>query len=72
MAEATLFREAGEALYGPRWYTDLARALDVSERTVRRWDAGTFEIPAGAWRDLRALIRERGAALAAVRRKIPR
>lgn len=68
----SLLREAGEALYGPRWQSDLARALGVSDRTVRRWDAGSHDVPKGAWSDLRSLLQERGKALAVVRRKLPR
>ena len=30
----------GEALFGARWQTDLARARGVSDRTVRRWASG--------------------------------
>lgn len=69
---SNLLREAGEALYGPRWQSDLARDLRVSDRTVRRWDAGQNEIPAGVWADLRALLKARGLALASVRRKLPK
>jgi hypothetical protein len=69
---SALLREAGEALYGPRWQSDLARDLQVSDRTVRRWDAGANEIPAGVWTELRALLKARGLALASVRRKLPR
>jgi len=65
-----LLREAGQALYGPRWTTDLARALDVADRTVRRWQAGHAPIPAGLEDELRALLKARGFALAAVRRKL--
>ena len=60
------------ALYGPRWQSDLARDLQVSDRTVRRWDAGANDVPEGVWDELRALLRARGLALAAVRRKLPR
>jgi hypothetical protein len=45
----TLFRDAGEALYGPRWQRDLAAALGVSTRSVRAWAAGEREIPEGVW-----------------------
>jgi hypothetical protein len=69
---SALLREAGEALYGPRWQSDLARDLKVSDRTVRRWDAGANDIPAGVWLELRALLKARGLALASVRRKLPR
>lgn len=72
MANSDLLRKAGEALFGPRWQSDLARELKVTDRTVRRWADGEFEIPAGAWRDLRALVKERGEALAEVLRQLPR
>jgi hypothetical protein len=45
----TLFRDAGAALYGPRWQRDLAAALGVSTRSVRAWAAGEREIPDGVW-----------------------
>jgi hypothetical protein len=65
-----LLREAGLALYGPRWTTDLARDLDVNDRTVRRWSAGRSPIPEGLGDDLRELMKARRHALAAVRRKL--
>ena len=69
--DANLLRQAGEALYGPRWQTDLARDLEVADRTVRRW-AISGDIPPRVWGEIRKLLRERGAAIAAVRRQIPR
>ncbi len=69
--DANLLRQAGEALYGQRWQTDLARDLKVADRTVRRW-AVSGDVPAGAWGEIRGLLRDRGAAMAAVRRQIPR
>lgn len=54
------FQLCGEALFGTQWRADLATALNVSERTVRRWVAGDFEIPDGAWQDLKRLLAERG------------
>ena len=59
----TLFRDAGEALYGPRWQRDLAAALGVSTRSVRAWAAGEREIPDGVWVDLWNLVRSRGNTL---------
>ncbi len=38
-------REIGEACFGPIWQTALARRLDVGDRLVRRWLAGTVPIP---------------------------
>ena len=58
-----LLVEAGEALYGARWQTELARDLGVSDRTVRRWVTGTTDMPKGVYIDLLRLTQERGAAL---------
>lgn len=66
-----LLREAGSALYGTRWVTELAHDLQVSDRSIRYWLAGR-EIPDGIWADLRAILKAKGAALAGVRRKLPR
>lgn len=55
----SLLREIGEALYGPRWASEFARAVGVSDRLVRFWLSGERPIPApvqaAAWR----LLRER-------------
>lgn len=56
-----LLRDAGEALYGPRWQSDLARDLSVSDRTMRRWLAGADDLPAGVAADLWRLCEERAA-----------
>lgn len=61
-----LLVEAGEALYGPRWQAELARDLGVADRTVRRWVAGTSEVPAGLYLDLLRLTQERAAVLDAL------
>ena len=45
-------------LYGPHWQSELARALGVSDRTVRRWAAGQAP-PEGVWQDIARLARER-------------
>lgn len=58
-----LLVECGEALYGPQWQSALARDLDVSDRTIRRWVAGTTDVPAGLYLDLLRLTQERAAAL---------
>lgn len=49
----------GEALYGPRFQCELARALGVGDRTMRRWVAGDTNPPEGVLDDLKALVRER-------------
>ena len=61
-----LLAECGEALYGPQWQSALARDLGVSDRTMRRWAAGTTDVPAGLYLDLLRLTQERAAALDAL------
>ena len=61
-----LLVEAGEALYGARWQSSLARDLGVSDRTVRRWVAGTVDVPAGLYLDLLRLTQERAGVLDAL------
>jgi hypothetical protein len=53
----------GQALYGPVWHSALADALDVNERSVRRWANGTNEIPVGVWSDIAILCRQHGKEL---------
>jgi hypothetical protein len=61
-----LLVEAGEALYGPRWQSELARDLGVADRTVRRWAAGTTDVPQGIYLDLLRLTQERAAVVDAL------
>lgn len=65
-----LLVECGEALYGPRWQSELARELAVADRTVRRWVAGTSDVPAGLYLDLLRLTQERAAALDALAQRL--
>lgn len=50
---------AGMLLYGERWQSDLARAIGVSDRSVRGWVAGERKPPAGVWADIASLLRQR-------------
>lgn len=59
-----LLKTIGKTLYGLQWQSDLARELGVADRTIRRWVAGDFEMPAGAREDLRQLCLKRSAELA--------
>jgi hypothetical protein len=59
MSQQAILREVGESLYGARWQSEVARALKVSDRTVRRWVAGTDEPPSGVLVDLLRLADER-------------
>lgn len=60
----------GEALYGPHWVRPLAEHLQVSERTMRYWQAGERDPPAGVWVDLAKACRERVAILEAMAGKL--
>ena len=61
--DAPLIVAVGQALYGSRWQSELARALGVAIRTVQRWSSGDAEPQPGVYRDLLALVRERAHAL---------
>jgi DNA-binding transcriptional regulator YdaS (Cro superfamily) len=56
MNEAQLFQKVGEALYGSRWQTDMAAALGVSDRTVRRWAGGKFPLPSTIWAEIARIL----------------
>lgn len=58
-----LLTRCGVALYGAYWQTDLADALDKSDRTVRRWVAGETPVPRGVYADLMRLMMERTQTL---------
>lgn len=58
-----LLKRVGEALYGDRWVADLARALDISDRHVRRMHAGTAPVADGVKDDMIKLIEDRLSAL---------
>ena len=44
-SSADLLAECAKLLYGDRWQSALAEDLGVSDRTMRRWAAGTSAIP---------------------------
>lgn len=59
---------AGQLLYGERWQSELARALNVGDRRVRQWMASERPIPPGIWADIAGLLRQRqGEGLALLR-----
>lgn len=67
-----LLSDCGQALYGPRWQTDLAGDLGVSDRTLRRWIAGDGDVPPGIWMDLLRITQERAMALDALADRLRR
>ncbi len=64
-----LLIDVGVALYGAQWQTQLADALGVADRTVRRWIAGQ-SIPEGVRADLRALVHDRRGELATLAKRL--
>lgn len=46
----------GMALFGNQFQTDLAKALDVNDRTMRRWLSGETQIPEKVGNDVNVLI----------------
>jgi len=58
-----LLKRAGRTLYGDRWQTELARDLQCSDRTIRRWASGDKDVPEIVIAELRGLLMTRGAAI---------
>jgi hypothetical protein len=58
-----LLKDTGEALFGPRWQTDIAHSLGVTDRTIRGWASGERDMPASVATDLWRLCEERAAVL---------
>lgn len=58
-----LIREVGEALYGPRWQSELARDLGMSGRHMRRLAAGTAVLTPGMMADMLLIAEERAQAI---------
>lgn len=56
-----LIADVGRALWGDRWQTEMSRALDISDRTVRNWAAGAVEPRQGVYMDLLRISEERAA-----------
>lgn len=60
---SSLLIDVGRALWGERWQTEMARALQVSDRTIRGWAAGERPTPPGIFVDLLRIVIERQALL---------
>jgi hypothetical protein len=67
-----LLKQCGQALYGPRWQSEVARDLGVADRTVRRWVDGSSDVPDGVYYELLGLCTERAAELDDLIAKLPR
>ncbi|MGO8241295.1 hypothetical protein ELH77_19210 [Rhizobium ruizarguesonis] len=70
VTHSTLLRDTGEALYGPRWQSDIARDLDMSDRHVRRLASGAAELSPGMVEELLGICEERSVKLADVIRHL--
>lgn len=58
--QKALLIQAGQAMFGERWQTDMAKALNLSDaRRVRQWLAGERSIPVGVWKDLKVILTDR-------------
>lgn len=68
--DMTLLRDTGEALYGPRWQSDIARDLEMSDRHVRRLASGAAELTPGMAEELLIIAEERATQLADVIRQL--
>lgn len=65
-----LLMRCGQALYGSHWQADLARDLEVSDRTVRRWVAGD-DVPEGVYLDLLQICSRRVSQIADLMAALP-
>lgn len=62
----------GQALFGEeQWRSRLAEALQVSYRTVRRWELGKKAVPESVIEDCAELLRERGLKIDELKDRLP-
>lgn len=67
----SLIADAGVALFGDSWQSELARHLGVSDRTMRRWINGdTTPDGAAVLNQLVGLARRRLSAIAKLRNSL--
>jgi hypothetical protein len=65
MPNPVTLQEVGLAIYGPHWQGPLTSALNVDERTFRRWVGGT-PVPPGVVDDVLQLWKERMSEATAI------
>lgn len=58
--------QSGQALYGERWQTDLAKALTIDSRRVRQWLADERPIPDWLTGELIALLEKNSETTASL------
>lgn len=59
MTSDNLITRIGQALWGPRWQTEMARALDVSKDSVQDWRQGRARPRPGVYADLLVIAQRR-------------
>jgi len=67
-----LLIRAGRTLYGERWQTPLSHDLRCSDRTIRRWTSGGWDVPEVVVAELRGLLMARAAAIHTMLREMDR
>ena len=72
MSDTPTTQEIGEALFGPRWQSELARALEMSDRHIRRLTSGEAQLTPGILGDIRKIAIARGQAIADLIERLPK
>ena len=54
-----LIEEIGKKLWGVRWQQEMATAVVVKPRTIRRWNSGDTVVPRKYWQKLKNIARDR-------------
>jgi DNA-binding transcriptional regulator YdaS (Cro superfamily) len=57
------FIASGQAAFGAHFVTEIAKRLNVSDRTVRHWVSGKYSIPATLLPEFIAILIERKTAI---------
>lgn len=70
MKRVPTIHEIGEALYGSHWQSELARALNMSDRHMRRLAAGDAQLTEGMLDDIGKIARERKTDIAALLKRL--
>ena len=69
LALAAKLEQAGIALFGSRWQTELSASLKNADgkpldaRRIRQWLAGERPVPVGVWADIKLLAEQRRAEI---------
>lgn len=50
---------AGKAAFGERWQTDMSHAIGVSDRTIRHWLSGKYQLPPLIFSDIAKVLESR-------------